>query len=186
MNLKLQRRLIAAPANLKSRTICINFTDSHLCRTVLVLYGFRAGATWRNSNVQSVQDNSRDVARPKEKIRIASLNGNSLDRGERRNVRGARPTPERDIFRNASRKRDVSNSELCKGYGSRNALPEGLGDAGLRKWPAQQENDKSDAHNNYGDGRGDHDPSKMMTREFVLMLLCHAVSSALDYLQPRP
>jgi hypothetical protein len=58
--------------------------------------------------------------------------------------------------------------------------------AGLRKRPAQQENDKCDAHDNYGGGRGNHDPSKMMAKESVFMLLCHAVSSALDYLQPRP
>ena len=163
MNLKLQRRIIAAPANLKSRAIRIDFADSHLCRAVWVLYGFRAGAARRNSNIQSVEDDSRDVAGPKEKIRIASLNGNSLDRGEWRNVRRTRPTPENDIFRDASRKGDVSDPELCKSYGSRNALSEGLPDAGLRKRPAQQQNDKCDAHDNYSGGRGNYNPSKMMT-----------------------
>ncbi len=43
-----------------------------------------------------------------------------------------------------------------------------------------KENDKCDAHDNYGGGRGNHDPSKMMTKESVFMLLCHAVSSALE------
>src|SRR6185437_5600375 len=149
MDLKLQGRAIAAPANLKSRTIRVDFTDTHLCRAVWVLYGFRAGAARRNSNIQSVEDDSRDVAGPKEKIRIASLNGNSLDRSEWRNVRRIRPTPENDIFRDASRKGDVSNPELCKSYGSRNALSEGLPHAGLRKRPAQQENDKCDTHDDY-------------------------------------
>jgi hypothetical protein len=92
-----------------------------------------------------VHDDTREIAGTQQQVGIVSLDGEALNRHDRRRVGRAAEPPKNKALANTAGMREVGGVEFLKGDGHRKIFLQRLSDAVLRKGPVPCEDHAADA-----------------------------------------